>query len=419
MKNAGSCTRYPWLFDTGTEVMGRCEHSISKNFLASGIEDSYFAFNHYFDSSVESGAKPITYIRREGSEENLYIFEKGESIRLKVSEWLDIAEIKLDKPFNEQKGEWDITGFEGAGEDSQNYPYVRTSGVRLNIKVKYHNFNLDKEFKVKIGNDDVYAVITVSPKIGWFSKGDEILYSQDFYTTDSFETNNPVILYNGQPNGIYYDFYRYGILFDIQQTGLVGEVDYVFILIQLTSGVVMLGIATTLVSFIAKFALGNKSEIYRGVIQEEYEVGREAARYAAQACVATKSFKDADEDGKGDLDFDELRALIKESFSKNYLDEGNDTHFTEDEITGMAYYLMRAADDHLNDRILDKREKTPDELRHSKISLHEWQELSTNGVFKFKNLKATSTEHIKNTGWKKDSLKKRKSVRHLKNSNEV
>ena len=419
MKNAGSCTRYPWLFDTGTEVMGRCEHSISKNFLASGIEDSYFAFNHYFDSSVESGAKPITYIRREGSEENLYIFEKGESIRLKVSEWLDIAEIKLDKPFNEQKGDWDITGFEGASEDSQNYPYVRTSGVRLNIKVKYHNFHLDKEFKVKIGNDDVYAVITVSPKIGWFSKGDEILYSQDFYTTDSFETNNPVILNTGQPNGIYYDFYRYGILFDIQQTGLVGEVDYVFILIQLTSGVVMLGIATTLVSFIAKFALGNKSEIYRGVIQEEYEVGREAARYAAQACVATKSFKDADEDGKGDLDFDELRALIKESFSKNYLDEGNDTHFTEDEITGMAYYLMRAADDHLNDRILDKREKSPDELRHSKISLHEWQELSTNGVFKFKNLKATSTEHIKNTGWKRDSLKKRKSVMNLKNSNEV
>jgi hypothetical protein len=101
------------------------------------------------------------------------------------------------------------------------------------------------------------------------------------------------------------------------------------------------------------------------------------------------------------------------------LDEGNDTHFTEDEITGMAYYLMRAADDHLNDRILDKREKTPDELRHSKISLHEWQELSTNGVFKFKNLKATSTEHIKNTGWKKDSLKKRKSVIHLKTPNEV
>src|SRR6056300_2000129 len=397
-----------------TEVMGRCEHSKSTNFLAPGIEESYFAFNHYFDSRLQSGSKPMTYIRREGSDDNLYTFERGAAIRLKLSEWLNIAGIDLDKPFNEQNVDGlDITGFNGAGEDAEKYPYVRTSGLRLNIAVKYHNFHLDRDIHTQIGDSDVYAVVTVSPKIGWFSKGDEILYSQEGGDT-SFDINNPINLTNGQPNGIYYDFYRYGILFDIQQTGLVGEMDYVFILIQLTSGVVMLGVATTLVSFIAKFALGNKSEIYRGVIQEEYEIGREAARYAAQACVATKSFKDADEDGKGDLDFDELRALIKESFSKNYLDEGNDTHFTEDEITGMAYYLMRAADDHLNDRILDKREKTPDELRHSKISLHEWQELSTNGVFKFKNLKATSTEHIRNTGWKKDSLKQRKSVLNLK-----
>ena len=91
-------------------------------------------------------------------------------------------------------------------------------------------------------------------------------------------------------------------LFDIQQTGLVGEVDYVFILIQLTSGVVMLGNSDhggELHSL--RFALGNESEIYRGVIQEEYEVGREAARYAAQACVATKSFKDADAGWEGRL----------------------------------------------------------------------------------------------------------------------
>jgi hypothetical protein len=33
---------------------------------------------------------------------NIYIFEKGEAIRLKISEWLNIAGIELDKPFNEQ-----------------------------------------------------------------------------------------------------------------------------------------------------------------------------------------------------------------------------------------------------------------------------------------------------------------------------
>ena len=86
-----------------------------------------------------------------------------------------------------KKVDWDIAGFEGAGEDSQNYPYVRTSGVRLNIEVKYHNYHLDKDnVKVNMGNEDVYAVITVSPKIGWFSKGDEIVYTAKISsTTDS------------------------------------------------------------------------------------------------------------------------------------------------------------------------------------------------------------------------------------------
>ena len=52
------------------EVMGRCEHSKSTNFLAPGIEESYFAFNHYFDSRIQSGAKPLTYVRREGFDDN-------------------------------------------------------------------------------------------------------------------------------------------------------------------------------------------------------------------------------------------------------------------------------------------------------------------------------------------------------------
>jgi len=206
---------------------------------------------------------------------------------------------------------------------------------------------------------------------------------------------------------MYYDFYRYGILFDIQQTGLIGKIDYLFILMQFTSGIVLLGLATTLVGFIAKFGLGDKSELYRGAMLETFDVQREAARYATQACVATKSFKEADNDGRGDLDFDELRVLIKDSFSKSYLDDGADDHFNEKEITAMAYYLMRAADENLDERILEQREKTPEELKNSKISLHEWQELSTTGVFTFKDLKATSKEQLEAAGWKKSIFRQR------------
>ena len=77
----------------------------------------------------------------------------------------------------------------------------------------------------------------------------------------------------------------------------------------------------------------------------------------------------------------------------------------------MAYYLMRAADENLDDRILEEREKTPEELRESKISLHEWQELSTTGIFKLKDLKYVSKEQLEASGWTKSVMKRLKSVK--------
>ena len=376
-------------------VMDQCIHTMEANFLAVGIEDSIFAFNHYFDSSIDSGPKPVTYIRKEGSEENLYTFDEGESVRLKISEWLDIAGVELDKRLDEQSPEFanDITGFNGAGDDIDKYPYLRTSGVRLNIKVKYHNYNLHKD-NIKIGSKDTYAIINVEPKIGWFSKGDEIYYKQ-LPNVTMFDINNPVNLTTGQPNGIYVDFYRYGILIDIQQSGIVGEVNYVFVLLQLTSGLVLLGVASSIVGFVAKFLMGDISPIYKSIIQEEFDPVNEAAQYAAQACVASKVFKEADDDGKGDLDFEELRKLVKNCFAKTYgseqednnsTDSDNTDSFSHDDVTAMTYYLMRAADPKLKERILYKTEKTLDELRDSVITLHEWQELCVAGVLERKKM---------------------------------
>ena len=376
-------------------VMDQCIHTMEANFLAVGIEDSIFAFNHYFDSSIDSGPKPVTYIRKEGSDENLYTFDEGESVRLKISEWLDIAGVELDKRLDEQSPEFanDITGFNGAGDDIDKYPYLRTSGVRLNIKVKYHNYNLHKD-NIKIGSKDTYAIINVEPKIGWFSKGDEIYYKQ-LPNVTMFDINNPVNLTTGQPNGIYVDFYRYGILIDIQQSGIVGEVNYVFVLLQLTSGLVLLGVASSIVGFVAKFLMGDISPVYKSIIQEEFDPVNEAAQYAAQACVASKVFKEADDDGKGDLDFEELRKLVKNCFSKTYgseqednnsTDSDNTESFSHDDVTAMTYYLMRAADPKLKERILYKTEKTLDELKESVITLHEWQELCVAGVLERKKM---------------------------------
>jgi hypothetical protein len=77
----------------------------------------------------------------------------------------------------------------------------------------------------------------------------------------------------------------------------------------------------------------------------------------------------------------------------------------------MTFYLMRAADDKLNDRILEKREKTMDDLKKSKITLHEWQELCTGGVLERKSLRkimdfSAFIKEVREKISKKDKLKK-------------
>ena len=52
----------------------------------------------------------------------------------------------------------------------------------------------------------------------------------------------------------------------------------------------------------------------------------------------------------------------------------------------MTYYLMRAADPKLKERILYKTEKTLDELKESVITLLEWQELCVAGVLDRKKM---------------------------------
>ena len=54
--------------------------------------------------------------------------------------------------------------------------------------------------------------------------------------------------------------------------------------------------------------------------------------------------------------------LFEKESSKNCVDDDTGDYFNEKEITVMAYHLMRAADEHLDDRVLEQREKTQEEF---------------------------------------------------------
>ena len=367
--------------DATQVIEGRCTHSKEYNYIIPGMEGSKMAFDHSYDTTSEqfSGTKPKTYLRKKDSDKDEHVFEPGESVSLTMKEWLELAGVDLDKPFDEQPGNFEGTleGLKGSGSDSTDYPHPRLSGVRLNILVRYFNYDLHKDVHSAMGDDTVYAIVTVSPILGWFSKGHDITYR-----AEPTDLTDPIDASDGKPEGYFQDMYKYGILFDIQQNGLIGQLDPVFIILTLTSGLVLLGVAGTVVNLVAKFGLGELSKNYKLFIQEECDIELEAARFTAQSIVASRAFKVADKDGEGQLDFTELKAVVSACFSDQFADHSGKGKlqkemFNEEEIHSMTLFLMRAADPELDERIMERREKTVAELEASTISLNQWQALST------------------------------------------
>lgn len=394
-------------------VDGRCTHLKENNYIIPGMEGSTMAFDHSYDttSGEYSGTKPKTYVQKKDSDVNEYEFAPGQSVQLTMKQWLELAGVDLDKPFDQQPGNFEGTleGLTGGGADysgrgtiwrhggylgtgtalnsTGKYPYPRLSGVRLNILVRYFNYDLHKKVHTEMGDDDVYAIVTVSPVLGWFSKGQEITYR-----SNPTDLTDPIDAADGASEGYYQDMYKYGILFDIQQTGLVGALDPVFIILTLTSGLVLLGVAGTIVNLLAKFGLGDLSKTYKSFIQEECDIQLEAARYTAQSIVASRAFKVADKDGEGQLDFAELKGVVTSCFSDQFASTNSKSKlqkelFSDEEIHSMTLFLMRAADPHLADRIMEGREKNVAELEASTLSLNQWQELSTSDYIDHDSLK--------------------------------
>jgi hypothetical protein len=366
-----------------------CKHFKEVNYLVPGMENSRMSFDHSYStvSNKYEGTKPKTYIRKKDSDVNEYEFAEGSTVTLTMKEWLDLAGVDLDKPFDEQPGSFgadSLAGLTGVQWSANKYPTPRLTGVRLNILVRYFNYELDKTKHEEVGTDEVYAVVTVSPRIGWFSKGNEIQYRPD-----RDDLNEPMNA-NGNPVGYYQDMYKYGILFDIQQTGLIGALDPIFVILTLTSGLVLLNVASSIVNLVAKFLLGDLSKQYKQFIQEECDIQLEAARYTAMAIVASRAFKHADTNGEGVLDFTELKEVVKLCFADQFEQTDGKLQkeiFGEQEIHAMTLFLMRAADPELQERIWTGNEKSVIELENSTISLNAWQELSTGDYIDHKSLK--------------------------------
>ena len=101
--------------------------------------------------------------------------------------------------------------------------------------------------------------------------------------------------------------YAYGVFIDVTTSGIIGSVNYVYLINVLVSGLVLLKVAGSICDIVAMYGLGTRSLVYSNHMLEPASFEREAAKYAIQGAMAVNAFRAADTKRSGDgLDIEEI-----------------------------------------------------------------------------------------------------------------
>ena len=385
---------------------GVCYYDKVTDWLAIGAEHTSIGISHEYDTLIagKAASNPKTYVRRAGSSENLHVFEAGEPISLKLKEILDVAQVDLDKRYEDQtplagkdvSSEYGLAG----SDDAARTPMARLAGVRLKAQLRYYNYNLEDANSEETGSDEPYAILEIEPSFTWTSKGQKISYrtpSTSTHVDDPIDDGVASATKLGQPNGILLNMYAYGVHIDITSSGMIGSINYVYLMNVLVSGLVMLKLAGTICDLIAMYGLGTRSLIYSNHMLEEANFVKESAKYAVQGMMAVNSFQAADQSGSGNLDIDELYELLSVAFhaddgmsinEKGGADKAVRNRLSLKECREMARYIMAAGDREAQERFAKGLPPMSyEELKAERIDLEEWIELCTEGPMDIPTLK--------------------------------
>lgn len=239
-------TEYDINVEKCTNSSQKCINSNSQDYFTIGSEGMLLAFDHFYTTTFEqgsnlgnSGLKLIdTYIK--DIDGNIkYVFPQGETIKLYVKDWLDLAGTSLDSlntgtPVSQNHPKVPYP----------NLPYNRMSGIEIIIKVNYHNIEYFS------GYDSPTCEINIQPNTGWASKGSQINYLTYPNISDSNDSYN------------YIDRYRYGIKFKFIVSGLMGVFNMNSLITHLVSGIVLVNMSTVIVAMYLMYFTGNYGKYF-------------------------------------------------------------------------------------------------------------------------------------------------------------
>mmetsp|Transcript_25126 Transcript_25126/g.79614 ORF Transcript_25126/g.79614 Transcript_25126/m.79614 type:complete len:276 (+) Transcript_25126:1409-2236(+) len=251
----------------------------------------------------------------------------------------------------------------------------------MQVSMSYYNYaqapGHDKGFD-NGPKSDVVCILELSPKMKWSNLRGNVLYPLDsiqdpyYLTADNRKTDFHFIV----------DSYSHGVMFIFESKGIVGKFDYAAFIAAVVSGLVLVGVAETVVTYVALYALGLQSELYTEFIKEDVDYRKEYARFATSAIVASEIFFKHDTSGDRRLSRDEVLSILKNVFPS----------LPKAEVEQMTHYLMvnaqMSADE--SEGVEDDAVDTPDT-----VSLVEWVNIFTDSRTSLQAFKRIMSEQLK------------------------
>ncbi|KAK3260170.1 hypothetical protein CYMTET_30858, partial [Cymbomonas tetramitiformis] len=288
-------------FDT-TLVAGAesCECASTTGAFYAAVEQLSLTINHYVSTTQtlrNGGALPKTIVRKFGQDSNIRIFNAGESVQMTLQELLQYAELDLDLRADEGvNAQWlhpdtdSYTNFalQGpAGVASGEYPYVRVSGVTIEIKMAYYNYRLapgdlgdgnrDELIKERTQHDNSEAIciMTLRPFLVW---------------TPQFEDFKLRAVSTGRGWSLSSQSQQYGVKATIEFDGIIASFSFFRMIGAFTQVFVLLEVCHVVVTLMAMsewLMPPGKSQLYRGVLLEPFDLLTQYAQFSVQAVVVT------------------------------------------------------------------------------------------------------------------------------------
>jgi hypothetical protein len=224
----------------------KCIERDNKEFFTIGSEGMILAFDHFYATSFEEGSNLVTdkkgietFIKdKEGN--TLKHFDRGETIKLSLEEWLNFSGINLDY-YNEGTP----ISYPHPLIEKPYLPFNRLSGVEIIIKVNYYNM------KSISGYEKATCELQLMPNAGWASKGSTVTYIDYPNVTDINDEYK------------YIDRYKYGVKFKFIVSGIMGKLNVNNVISHLVSGLVLVNTSSLIVCTFVLYFLGSYGKKFK------------------------------------------------------------------------------------------------------------------------------------------------------------